>query len=180
MPTVRASGSVSTRFPAHSTKPSTWRTRLCTPPNGAARERSPAFPPMRNGFNPFPSRNRCFPVPKGILLHSFLKNPASARACKGNPHPVACLRDKWCCTLQRSKAPYAFGHGKSPRLRRRGAGTAPDRKASRAQSRVVENASGRRAIRKRRLNPLREKKAEGRASSSRNRPFSCSSLRFSA
>ena len=37
MPTVRASGSVSTRFPAHSTKPSTWRTRLCTPPNGAAR-----------------------------------------------------------------------------------------------------------------------------------------------
>lgn len=24
-------GSVSTRFPAHSTKPSTWRTRLCTP-----------------------------------------------------------------------------------------------------------------------------------------------------
>lgn len=27
---------------------------------------------MRNAFNPFPSRNRRFPVPKGIL-HSFLK-----------------------------------------------------------------------------------------------------------
>ena len=27
---------------------------------------------MRNGFNPFPNRNRRFPVPKGILL-SFLK-----------------------------------------------------------------------------------------------------------
>lgn len=54
---------------------------------------------------------------------------------------MACLRDEWFCPLQRSKAPYAFGHGKSPGLRRRWAGTAPDGKASRAQSRVVENAS---------------------------------------
>ena len=124
MPTVPASGSVSTRFPAHSTKPSTWRTRLCTPPNGAARERSPAFPPMRNGFNPFPSRNRRFPVPKGIL-HSFLKNPASARACKGNSHSVACLRDEVFCPLQRLKAPYAFGHGKAPAFDGAGRGRLP-------------------------------------------------------
>ena len=79
---------------------------------------------MRNGFNPFPSRNRRFPVPKGIL-HSFLKNPASARACKGNSHSVACLRDE-CFARSRDRRPHMPSDtGKAPAFDGAGRGRLP-------------------------------------------------------
>lgn len=57
---------------------------------------------------------------------------------------MACLRDEWFCRSRDRRPHMPSDTGKVPAFDGRWAGTAPDGKASRAQSRVVENASGHR------------------------------------